>query len=217
MRLPALSLLLAALAGPSALIAQNPAPPAPPAAGTTLEPGDTIRIIVWRKPEFSGDFVIGQDGTITHPLYRAIKVGGVPIPQAEDNIRRFLMQYDQNPQFVMEPLISVAVSGEVPRPSVFAVQPKTSIAEAVARAGGITNTGNRSRVRIYRGEPGGNRRELFVNLQDPDDPVGRAPVHSGDQIIVDKKKSLFKDAILPVLSGLGAIASIGLLIRRFNR
>ncbi len=82
MRLPALSLVLAALLGPSALFAQNPASAA---AGTTLEPGDTIRIIVWRKPEFSGDFVIGQDGTITHPLYRAIKVGGVPIPQAEDD------------------------------------------------------------------------------------------------------------------------------------
>ena len=214
MRLPALSLVLAALMGPSALLAQNPAPPA---AATTLEPGDTIRIIVWRKPEFSGDFVIAQDGTITHPLYRAIKVGGVPIPQAEDNIRRFLGQYDQNPQFVMEPLISIAVSGEVPRPSVFAVQPKTTIAEAVARAGGTTQTGKRERVRIYRSEPNGTRRELYANLQDPADPVGGAPVHSGDQILVDKKKSVFRDAILPVLSGLGAIASIGLLIRRFNR
>jgi protein involved in polysaccharide export with SLBB domain len=214
MRLPALSLVLAALAGPSALIAQNPAPaPAP----TTLEPGDTIRIIVWRKPEFSGDFVIGLDGTITHPLYRAVKVGGVPIPQAEDAIRRFLMQYDQNPQFVMEPLISVAVSGQVPRPSVFAVQPKTTIAEAVARAGGYTKDGNSTRVRIFRGEPGGNRRELYANLQDPEDPIGRAPVHSGDQIIIDKSKSFFREILLPTLSLIGSLASIALLIRRYNR
>jgi polysaccharide biosynthesis/export protein len=216
MRFPALSLVLAALLGPSALFAQNPAPTAA-AAGTTLEPGDTIRIIVWRKPEFSGDFVIGQDGTITHPLYRAIKVGGVPIPQAEDNIRRFLMQFDQNPQFVMEPLISVSVSGEVPRPSVFAVQPKTSIAEAVARAGGPTNSANQTHVRIFRGDPGGNRRELIVNLQDPQDPVGRAPVHSGDQIIVDRSHSFFKEIFLPTLGLLGSLASIALLIKRFNK
>jgi protein involved in polysaccharide export with SLBB domain len=214
MRLPALFLVLAALLGPSALVAQNPAPTA---AATTLEPGDTIRIIVWRKPEFSGDFVIGQDGTITHPLYRAIKVGGVPIPQAEDAIRRFLSQYDQNPQFVMEPLISVSVSGSVPRPSVFAVQPKTSIAEAVARAGGPTDAGNQTRVRIFRADPNGNRRELFVNLKDPQDPIGRSPVHSGDQIIVDKSHSFFKEVFLPALSLLGSVASIALLIRRFNR
>lgn len=213
MRLPALSLLLAALAGPSALVAQNPAPAA---TATTLEPGDTIRIIVWRKPEFSGDFVIGQDGTITHPLYRAIKVGGVPIPQAEESIRRFLGQYDQNPQFVMEPLISVSVSGQVPRPSVFAVQPKTSIAEAVARAGGPQDNANRRHVRVFR-EEGGNRRELFVNLQDPEDPIGRAPVHSGDQIIVDRSHSFFREVFLPALSLVGSLASIVLLIRRFDR
>jgi len=213
MRIPALILVLAVLAGPSALVAQNPAP----SAATTLEPGDTVRIMVWRKPEFSGDFVIGQDGTITHPLYRALKIGGVPIPQAEETIRRFLSQYDQNPQFVMEPLISVSVSGEVPRPAVFAVQPKTSIAEAVARAGGTTQYGKRDRVRIFRSEPGGSRRELYVNLQDPGDAVAQAPVHSGDQIIVDKKTSFFKDVLVPTLSVLGSVASIVLLTRRFNR
>ncbi len=214
MRTLTLSLVLAALTVPAVLTAQAPARSATP---TTLEPGDTVRIMVWRRPEFSGDFVIGQDGTITHPLYRAIKVGGVPIPQAEENVRRFLSQYDQNPQFVMEPLISVAVSGEVSRPAVFAVQPKTSIAEAVARAGGTTQFGKRDRVRIFRSEPGGSRSELYVNLQDPSDPVAQAPVHSGDQIIVDKKTSFFKDVILPTMSVLGSIASIALLIRRYNR
>ena len=144
-------------------------------------------------------------------------MGGVPIPQAEENIRRFLSQYDQNPQFVMEPLISVAVSGEVPRPSVFAVQPKTSISEAVARVGGPTRDANRTRVRIFRSEPNGNRRELIVNLQDPEDPLGKSPVHSGDQIILDKNKSFFREVLLPTLSLLGSLASIALLIRRFNR
>lgn len=214
MRSLTLSLVLAALAAPPALTAQAPARSATP---STLEPGDTVRIMVWRRPEFSGDFVIGQDGTITHPLYRAIKVGGVPIPQAEDNIRRFLGQYDQNPQFVMEPLISVAVSGEVSRPAVFAVQPKTSIAEAVARAGGTTQFGKRDKVRIFRSEGGGSRDELYGNLMDPTDPVAQSPVHSGDQIIVDRKTSFFKDILVPTLGVLGSIASIALLIRRYNR
>lgn len=214
MRILALSLVLAALTGPSALAAQTPSRSA---ATTTLEPGDTVRIMVWRKPEFSGDFVIGQDGTITHPLYRALKVGGVPIPQAEETIRRFLAQYDQNPQFVMEPLISVSVSGEVTKPSVFAVQPKTSIAEAVARAGGTTQYGRRNKVRIFRSDNGGNRSEIYSNLQDPSDPIAQSPVHSGDQIVVDKKTSFFKDILVPTLSVLGSVASIALLIRRYNR
>src|SRR4029453_3701444 len=79
-----------------------------------LTPGDSVRIGVWRKPEFSGDFVIAPDGSITHPLFRGVKVGGGPFATARANLRQFLAGFDENPQFVMEPLIRVAVSGEVP-------------------------------------------------------------------------------------------------------
>ena len=99
----------------------------------------------------------------------------------------------------------------------FAVQPKTNIAEAVARAGGVTQNGKSDRVRIFRSEPGGSRREIFVNLRDPSDPVAQAPVHSGDQIIVDKNKNFLKDVLVPTIGVLGSIASIVLLARRYNR
>jgi polysaccharide export outer membrane protein len=181
-----------------------------------LEPGDSIRIQVWRKPEFSGDYLVGPDGTITHPLYRAVRVAGIPLAAAEANIRRFLLEYDQNPQFVMEPLISISVSGEVPRPSVFAVNPKTTLAEAVARAGGTTQYGKRDQVRIFRTE-GSARGQMFFNLQDPTDVVAQSPVRSGDQIVVDRKKSFFKDVLLPVVGLLGSLASIALVSRRWNR
>jgi polysaccharide biosynthesis/export protein len=130
-----LSLALATVLGARNLSAQNPAPSADQ---TMLSPGDSVRIVVWRKPEFSGDFVIAPDGSVSHPLFRDVKIAGVPLATAEANLRRYLSQYDQNPQFVMEPLLLVAVSGEVPRPLVFASQPETSIAEAIARAGGTT-------------------------------------------------------------------------------
>jgi len=213
MRLLALLGLLAALAGASSLAAQTPTPTG---SVGTLEPGDSIRIQVWRKPEFSGDFLVGPDGTITHPLYRAVRVAGIPLAVAEANIRRFLSEYDQNPQFVMEPLIRVSVSGEVPRPSVFAVNPQTTLAEAVARAGGTTQSGNRDHVRIFRAE-GNARHELFFNLKDPADALAQSPVRSGDQIVVDRTRNFMKDVILPVLTLVGALASIALVTRRWNR
>jgi len=213
MRILALLCLLTTLASTSSLVAQTPA-----TTGTVamLEPGDSIRIQVWRKPEFSGDYLVGPDGTITHPLYRAVRVAGIPLAAAEANIRRFLLEYDQNPQFVMEPLISISVSGEVPRPSVFAVNPKTTLAEAVARAGGTTQYGKRDQVRIFRTE-GSARGQMFFNLQDPTDVVAQSPVRSGDQIVVDRKKSFFKDVLLPVVGLLGSLASIALVSRRWNR
>ncbi len=214
MRTLSLLFALAALAGVPDLTAQGTAAASDQ---TVLSPGDSVRIVVWRKPEFSGDFVIAADGSITHPLFRDVKAGGLPLANVEANIRRYLSQYEQNPQFVMEPLLRVAVSGEVPRPQVFALHPETSIAQAVAAAGGTTQFGNRSRVRVVRNESGGTPRLFLVNLQDPADRLSSSPVRSGDQIVVDRKRSVFKDVLVPVLGVLGSVASIALLIDRNSR
>ncbi len=208
-----LSLALATILGVGNLPAQTVAAP----AEQTLSPGDSVRIVVWRKPEFSGDFVIAPDGSVSHPLFHDIKIAGVPLATAEANLRRYLSQYDQNPQFVMEPLLHLSVSGEVPRPVVFATQPGTSIAEAVARAGGTTQFGNRKRIRVIRNEPSGTQRVFYASLEDPADRLAQSPVRSGDQIVVDRKKSFVKDIFLPALGLIGSIASVGLLIDRIKR
>jgi protein involved in polysaccharide export with SLBB domain len=193
------------------------------AQGTTAAPepvmlsaGDTVRITVWRRPEFSGDFIVSPDGTISHPLYRTVRVGSIPFATAESNLRTFLARFEQDPQFVMEPLVRVAVSGEVGRPQVFVVRPETSVAEAVAQAGGPNQFGKRDRVRVLRRQANGVQRELYVNLMDPQGGTGGIRVHSGDQIVVDRKKSFFREIFLPGLSVIGSAASIYLLIDRAN-
>ncbi|HUQ46768.1 MAG TPA: hypothetical protein VM053_00845, partial [Gemmatimonadaceae bacterium] len=49
---------LIALAISSPVLAQSPDGAAPAPASNGLNPGDQIRISVWRKPEYSGDFSI---------------------------------------------------------------------------------------------------------------------------------------------------------------
>jgi polysaccharide export outer membrane protein len=210
--LPLLSFALAAV--PADIHAQTPAPDAQQA--TMLSPGDSVRVIVWRKPEMSGDFIVAPDNTITHPLYRAVRVGGVPFSTAEANIRTFLARFEQDPQFVVEPLVRVAVSGEVGRPQVFAVRPETTIGEAVAQAGGPSQFGSRDKVRVLRRESAGRQREFVVSLLDPESPGATIRVHSGDQIVVDRKHSFFREVFLPALGVLGSAASIYLVIDRAN-
>lgn len=190
------------------------------AAGGTqnvLTPGDSVRITVWRKPEFSGDYVVAPDGSITHPLFRTVKVAGLPFARAEANLRTFLSQFEDNPQFVMEPLIRVAVSGEVTRPSVFATRPETTIGEAVARAGGPTQYAARNRIRLLRLTPNGQQQQMVLNLQDPGATGGTMPLRSGDQIVLDRKKSFLRDILLPTIGVIGSVASLGLLIDRYSR
>jgi protein involved in polysaccharide export with SLBB domain len=214
MRIPALFPLLAVVVLSVPASAQE----ARPAGGQAmLAPGDSIRVVVWRKPEFSGDFVVAPNGTITHPLYRSVQVGGVPLATAEANLRRFLSRFEENPEFVMEPLVRVAVSGEVDRPRVYALRPETTIAEAIANAGGTTVNGARDRVRVLRQDQSGGQRELVIDLNDPAEGAGLTPVASGDQILVVRKRNFFREVLVPALGIIGSVASLGLLIDRVSR
>ena len=209
MRIPILlSFVIAAAA-----LAETARGQATPAAAGVLSPGDSVRISVWRSPEMSGDFVVGPDGSITHPLYRTVKVGGLPMATVEANLGRFLASFQTSPQFVVEPLIRVAVSGEVTRPTVFALRPQTTVSEAVARAGGLNQFG-KTRARLVRTDTGGTQREIHFDLRDPRDAIGSGPVHSGDLIVIDRKRSIFREVVLPVVGLIGSVASIVLLIER---
>jgi polysaccharide biosynthesis/export protein len=214
MRIPtSIALLLASVLLSLPAVAQQPRAPA---EQSVLTPGDSVRIAVWRKPELSGDFVVAPDNSITHPLYRAVQVGGVPFATAEANLRRFLSGYEENPQFVLEPLIRVAVSGEVTRPQVFALRPETSIGEALARAGGANTQGARNRVRVLRLQPNGQQEQLTLDLSSASSNAGTRPIRSGDQIIVDRKRSFARDILVPALGIIGSVASVGLLIDRIS-
>jgi protein involved in polysaccharide export with SLBB domain len=204
--LPMLSVVI-----PQMSAAQTPTAPADP---VMLISGDSVRITVWRKPEFSGDFIVSPDGFISHPLYRSVRVGGIPFTTAEASLRTFLARFEQDPQFVMEPLVRVAVSGEVGRPAVFVVRPETTVGEAVAQAGGPNQFAQRERVRVLRRQPNGGQREFYVSLMDGRSANNR--VHSGDQIVVDRRRSFFREIVLPGLSVVGSVASIYLLIDRNN-
>lgn len=212
--LAALALLIAVVVSSTPAVAQEANARA---EQSVLTPGDSVRIVVWRKPEFSGDFVVAPDGTITHPLFRSVRVAGLPFATAEANLRTFLGRFEESPQFVMEPLIRVAVSGEVTRPLVFAARPETTIGEAVARAGGTTPNGARNRIRVLRLEPNGQQQQLVLNLANPSQIEATLPVRSGDQIVVDRRKSFLRDIVLPTLGVIGSIASLGLLIDRVSR
>lgn len=187
-------------------------PAAAPRDSLVLRPGDAVRITVWRKPELSGEFAIAGDGSITHPLYRALRVTGIPLVVAEGRVRTFLQQFETNPEFVMEPLLHVAIGGEVMRPNLYTLRPETSVANAVALAGGPTERGRRDRVRLLR--DGG---EVVLDLTKPEASIAATPIRSGDQILVDRRRAVFRETIGPIITVAGATAAIVNVILRGGR
>jgi protein involved in polysaccharide export with SLBB domain len=196
-----------------ALIALLAAPPLAAQSSSSgdliLRPGEVVRVTVWRSAELSGEFAITGDGTLAHPLYRDVVVGGVDVATAEQRIRQLLSGLESNPRFVVQPLLRVSLGGEVRQPSLYTLPPETSIAQAVAMAGGATERGRLDRVRLLRG--GG---EVRVDLTDPQGGWAQSLIRSGDQLFVERRVSVFRDYIAPAASVASVFTSLAAIILR---
>jgi polysaccharide export outer membrane protein len=184
--------IMALVGMPSAALAQSAPVP-------VLMPGDLVRIVVYRRPELSGELEVAADSSLRHPLYRGLKVAGIPFPEAEERIRVFLQGFQTEPQFVVDPLYRIAVGGQVRAPNLYSLRPEMTVDQAIAVAGGPTDRGRLDRVRVIR-----DGRELKVDLTRRE----RAPIKSGDQILVPAGGSFFRDVLLPIAGLTAALASV---------
>jgi len=178
-----LASLLAAAPAPAQVLASD-------TAEAVFAYGDRMVILVWRQDDLSGEFAIGSNGTIVHPLYQSVQVVGLTVTQTEERLREFLRRFEQNPQLVVQPLFRVTVGGEVNAPEVYEFGPEVTIGRAIALAGGVTPRGQLSRVRLIRG---GVRRHL--DLRNPAHAQMR--VRSSDQIEVRRRVHLVQDVLIP--------------------
>ena len=174
-----------------------------------LNPGDVIRIVVWRREEFSGEFPVSANGTIVHPLYRELQVTGVPLATVEERLRTFLTRYETNPQFVIQPLVRIIVGGEVRTPNILSVPPGTTLTQAIALAGGPSERGNIRDVRVYRAGS-----EVRIDLSKPETNAGLIQIRSGDQIVVGRRGTPLLQIISPVTSTIAAAAAIASIFAR---
>jgi protein involved in polysaccharide export with SLBB domain len=158
---------------------------------------------VWRQPEFSGEFVVMEDGTVAHPLYREITVAGRPVSELNEAFRTFLLQYEADPRVVVEPFFTVAVAGQVLSPSVQQLRPGTTVAEAIAAAGGFGLEADPEEVTLRRGA-----QEYEIDLRDADSPNIVLTVRSGDQILVGRDRAVFREYVLPAVTFVGSLASL---------
>ncbi|HEX6923782.1 MAG TPA: polysaccharide biosynthesis/export family protein, partial [Longimicrobiaceae bacterium] len=174
-----------------------------------LQAGDAIRLTVWRQEDLSGEFPIAEDGSIGHPLLRDLRVAGLPLPEVEARIRERLASLATNPQFFVQPLLRVSVGGEVRQPSLYRLPPSTTIAEAVAIAGGASERGVLERVRLFR-----DGQMILIDMTSPEAGLAQTPIRSGDQIYVDRRISIFRDYIAPAGSITAAIVSLIAVLTR---
>jgi protein involved in polysaccharide export with SLBB domain len=177
-------------------------------SGAVLQPGDQLRLTVWRKPEYSGDFIVAGDGTLRHPLFQEVRVAGVSLATVRERVGGVLKRYEESPTFVLEPLLRVAVTGEVRTPNLYAFTPEVTVAQAIALAGGINERGRLNNVQLTRGG-----RRTGVDLTRVDGRGALTTVRSGDQIAVTRQRNVLTEFILPLAS---LVAAVGTIIQLYR-
>jgi polysaccharide biosynthesis/export protein len=173
-----------------------------------LRPGDMLQIRVWRKPELSGEFVIAADGAIGDPFYSAVSVAGLGVAEARERIRGHVARIEAEPLVWVEAMFRVVVMGEVRQPNLYPVRHPTTLAQAIAQAGGPTENARLDRVQLVRGGTA-----HVADLRDPASPVARTVLLSGDEIVVPRRSTRVRDALVPI-SALASLASLIVALTR---
>ena len=118
-------------------------------------PEDILNIRVWREPDLSGPVGVRPDGKISLPLLGDVQAGGETPEKLAAVLTEAFSKFVTSP----EVMVSVAavnskkyfVSGEVGRPGSYPLVVPTSVAEALAIAGGFRDYANKKNVIIMRG------------------------------------------------------------------
>ena len=167
-----------------------------------LQPGDLVRLKIWREPDLSGDSRLDENGVATFP-----KIGPLPVGRlSTDSLKTLLVssysRYLQNPSVGVTFLRRVNVLGEVKNPGLYDVDPTMTVADVVAMAGGVTPEGNSKKIELLRlGQDGPTHVSARSRLAE-------SPLRSGDQLRVLQRSWLSRNGGV-VAAGITALALIG--------
>lgn len=176
-----------------------------------LGPEDIVSVNVFAQERYSKQgIIIPPSGRIYLALIpEGIFVNGKTCEQVAELIKK---KYDE---YILEPQVSVSldragsyrysVIGDVGQPGIRLMTRRLSVTEAIAEAGGILQTGSKSKVYVLRKQANGVLQPIPVNVSEI--YKGKAPdsvyLNPGDQVVVpgnSLKKWQTLTSFLPVLS-----------------
>jgi len=152
--------------------------------------GDVIEVFVWRNEQLSREVVVRPDGKISLPLLQDIQAEGFTVVQLKSQITRRLNKHLDNPRVsvIVKSIDSyrVSVLGRVRNPGVYPITGKTTLAEAIALAGGFTEWADKGDITVVSNE-GGEEKKVIINykkIASGKDPSQNIILRRGDIIIV---------------------------------
>lgn len=188
--------------------AQEAQPPVRAGAGY-LQPGDVVKLWIWREEEMSGDFPVPETGVIVFPKIGPWQVTQKSPDQLKTELRDEYLKYLRNPSIELTFLRRVSVLGAVREPGLYPVDETMSVASVIALAGGTTEHGRPDRVQLFRDG------EVLVTRITQRTRISDLPLHSGDQLYVPERSWLARNTPLvsAMVSGLVSV-TIALIVQK---
>lgn len=163
---------------------------APRDAGYVLEPGDVVRISVWREPGLDDAVLVRPDGGISFPLVGDLVADGKTIADVSDEIAQRLTEFIPNPVVTASLQESegnqIFVTGRVNRPGVFVLNRPIDIMQAISMAGGLSPFADKDSIKVLRRQ--GGRQIAFPfnykQVQKGQDLGQNIELQAGDTLVV---------------------------------
>lgn len=171
-----------------------------------LRAGDVFDLVFEYSPEFNQAITVQPDGFITLREVGDIHVQGLTTEQVTQSIRKAYAKILNEPSIAIIPKLFeqpfIVVGGEVKSPGKFELRGTTTVAQAVALAGGFTDAAKHSHVLLFRREsPDGVVEVKSLNVKhmlNKGDLTEDAQLRPGDMIYVPQNTlSKVKGFIVP--------------------
>ncbi|EID4419934.1 polysaccharide export protein [Vibrio vulnificus] len=144
-----------------------------------LGTGDKIEIIVYGEDDLSMKLKIGKAGLVNFPYIGEVKLTGRTPSEIETEIEKRLRgDYLLNPMVTvnLESFRLFYIFGEVEQPNGYEYQPRLTVEQAIAMAGGFTDRADKGDINIRSGS----------TLELIEDVELTHPVNPGDTVIVEQ-------------------------------
>jgi len=176
-------------------------PQASDPSNAPLKPGDRLLVKIWLDTTFADTVRIDETGAAMLPRLGPMHITDLASGGIADSVRRAYTRVTRTPSIEVTPLRRVTVLGEVKLPATYFMETSTTLREAIALAGGVTDIGALKHLIILRD----SSRIPVENWQRRADEI--TIVRSGDVLWVDREPWL-KRNIFSVISGLGVLFSV---------
>jgi polysaccharide export outer membrane protein len=152
--------------------------------------GDVLEISVWKNEQLSRPVTVRPDGMISLPLINDVQAAGLTPMQLREVLAKKLNEYIPSAEVsvIVNKVESFAVSvvGSVAKPGRYSLSAPTTVLEALAMAGGLTQFASHRNIFVLRTEGNTPKRLAFDynKATSSGDPTENFLLRAGDVVVV---------------------------------